>query len=460
MSKNFASVILAAGEGTRMKSSYPKVLHSLGGKAMVEHVLDTTLRIGLDRQVLVVGFAGDQVKSFVQAIPAYRGVKIVFQEKRLGSGHAVMQAARAFAGYSGHILVLCADVPLIKPETLRRLMARHIQQKNAATVLTTAVADPAGYGRIIRSRDQSVLKIMEEKDASPEERAIKEINSGIYCFQSRSLFKVLQRIKPDNRKKEYYLTDAIELLRRENGRVGAMLSADSLELQGVNNRQQLAEAGAEMKRRRLNYLMAGGVTIIDPATTWIDGTTQVGKDTIIYPGCLIQGQTRIGRGCVIGPNTLIKNSVLGAGVEVKASFIYEAVLGPQVRVGPFAHIRPKTIVAAGAKIGNFVEIKKSRIGRNSKVSHLTYIGDTVMGAGINIGAGVITCNYDGVKKHETQIADGAFVGSNVNLVAPVRIGAGAVIGAGSTITADVPPRALALARARQVNKDNWVKKQK
>ena len=460
MSRNFASVILAAGEGTRMKSAYPKVLHSLGGRAMVGNVLDTTLRIGLDCQVLVVGYAGDQVKSYIQSVPAYRDVKIVFQEKRLGSGHAVLQSARVFAGYSGHVLVLCADVPLIRPETLRRFMTAHIQKKNTVTILTTAVDDPTGYGRIIRDGDRSVLKITEEKDATTAERAVKEINSGIYCFEAKSLFKVLKRIKPDNRKKEYYLTDAVELLREQGSRVGAVLCADSLELQGVNNRQQLAEAGAELKRRKLNALMASGVTIIDPVSTWIDDEARIGKDTIIHPGCIIQGHTRIGSDCVIGPYSLIKNSALGAGVEVKASYVYDAVLGPKVRVGPFAHIRPKTTVAAGARIGNFVEIKKSRIGKNSKVSHLTYIGDTIMGAGINIGAGVITCNYDGVKKHETRIADGAFVGSNVNLVAPVRIGAGAVIAAGSTITADVPPRALSLARSRQINKENWVKKQK
>ncbi len=460
MPKGFSSVILAAGEGTRMKSSTPKVLHTLGGKAMLAHVLDTVLGLKLDKNALVLGHGSDIIKDYLGTRAAYRDFKLVLQPQRLGSGHAVKQAAKVFSSYRGNVLVLCADVPLIKSATLKELMDIHKKQRNAVTVLTTIVPDPTGYGRIIRNGNGEMTKIVEEKDALAWERRIREINSGIYCFNAQKLFRILQRLKPNNQKKEYYLTDAVELFGRQKARIGTMLCGDYREVSGINNRRQLAEANCQLNQEILTALMMSGVTILDPATVWIEPTVTIGRDTTIYPGTMIQGQTRIGEGCQIGPNTLIKEAIIANGVEIRASFIYEAEIGARAKIGPFAHVRPKTLIGEEARIGNFVEVKKSRIGRGSKVSHLTYIGDTTMGAGINIGAGVITCNYDGANKFETLIEDNVFVGSNVNLVAPLKIGTGAIIGAGSTITEDVPPNSLALARARQVNKENWALQKK
>lgn len=457
MTKNVSSIILAAGEGTRMKSACPKVLHLLGGKALLSHILDTAKDLRLAQNVLVTGFSKDQVLAYL-AQQHYDDVHIAVQREQLGSGHAVLQAAKFFAGFSGDVLILCADVPLIKKESLENLVSQHRKQKNAATILTTRIGNPFGYGRIVRNGDNGVEKIIEEKDASEIERKIDEINSGIYCFKAELLFKVLGKIKPNNKKKEYYLTDAIELLRRQNLKIGAMLSENNWEVMGINDRVQLAEAEAWLNRQKLNSLMQNGVTILDPKTVWIDADVTIGRDTVIYPNTMIQGKSSLGEGCAVGPGSLIKDSVIGNNVEMRASFIYEAEIGNKVKIGPFSHIRPKVRLAQGAKVGNFVEIKKSDIGTDSKISHLTYVGDATVGDSVNIGAGVITCNYDGVNKYHSLIEDKVFVGSNVNLVAPVKIGQGAVIGAGSTITENVPAKALALARSRQVNKENWVRK--
>lgn len=457
MSKGFSTVILAAGQGTRMKSSLPKVLHSLGGKAMIEYVLNTVLELGAERNILVLGFGRDTIQEFLRP-HNYGKIEIAIQEQQLGSGHAVMQAVKALKNCGGDVLVLCADVPLIKIETLRELISEHKKQKNDVTVVTTEISPATGYGRIVRGAQREVIKIVEEKDATEEERLLTEINSGIYCFKAESLLKVLHKIKPDNVKKEYYLTDTLSLLKAEQGRIGTLFIADNEQVQGINDRGQLAQAGYRINQQIVTRLMVNGVTVFDPHSVWIDASVTIGQDTIIYPGTIIVGTCVIGSGCSLGPHAFIQNSSLSDEVEVRASFIYEAEIGRKVKIGPFAHIRPKTKVAQEAKIGNFVEIKKAVVGKGSKISHLTYVGDAVIGTQVNIGAGVITCNYDGVRKHETIIEDRVFVGSNTNLVAPVRIGQGAIIGAGSTITEDVPADSLALARSQQVNKEGWAAK--
>lgn len=454
MKTGFSTIILAAGEGTRMKSSYPKVLHPLCGKPMLARVLDTILALHGERNVLVLGFGRGSIEQFLQQ-QGYKTIEIAVQDQQFGSGHAVAQAAKLLKNYRGDIIVICADVPLIKAETLKKLLSEHRKQQNSMTVLTTAVSNPTGYGRIVRRLSGEVEKIVEEKDALSSERLIKEINSGIYCFQAETLFRVLPQIKPDNAKKEYYLTDVLSLLRLENLRVGAMLIEDSEQIYGINDRVQLAQSSTRFNQEKLTELMMNGVTILDPKSVWVDSAVLIGQDTVIYPGTMIAGKCNIGKNCSIGPHSFIQDSLIGDDVEIRASFLYEAEIGNKVKIGPFAHIRPKTKVEQEARIGNFVEVKKAKIGKGSKISHLTYIGDATLGKEINIGAGVITCNYDGIRKQETFIEDKVFVGSNVNLVAPVKIGRGAIIGAGSTITENVPAGALALARSQQINKKRW-----
>jgi bifunctional UDP-N-acetylglucosamine pyrophosphorylase/glucosamine-1-phosphate N-acetyltransferase len=441
-------VVLAAGEGTRMKSGRSKVLHPLAGKPLVRWVLSAISALKPDAIYLIVGHKADQVREELA------GEKVVFveQKQQLGSGHALMQTEKHLKKYSGDIIVLCADTPLIKADTLRNLLKTHRKQKNAATILSAEFDNPLSYGRIVRMPSGKVQGIVEEKDATLEQKKIKEINSGIYCFQSPQIWKALSRITPNNQKKEYYLTDAISILNNDGFNVDASMNVQPYEIMGVNNRLDLSKAEKIVRKEVIEQAMLNGVTIIDPEHTYITPGVKIGQDTVIYPGSIIEGKTTIGSNCIIGPNTVIKNAEISNDSSVIISYVTDAKVGEKVKIGPYAHLRPGTILKKGAKVGNFSEIKNAVIEEGSKVNHLSYIGDAELGVNVNVGAGTITCNYDGVKKSKTIIGDRVFVGSNVNLVAPVKVGHDVLLGAGSTITDDVPAKNLAIARARQVNK--------
>lgn len=455
---DFSCVILAAGQGTRMKSDRPKVLHPVGGRPMLLHVLRSVWEAGCHEPVVVVGHGGEMVRSLVEQSP-FSAARFAVQEQQLGTGHAVLQA-RELLPKVGTVLVVCGDTPLLRPATLRAVIEEHQRGGFAATVLTAHLSDPTGYGRVIRGPGSRLERIVEEKDATPEERAIKEVNAGIYAFDLAHLWPALERITPDNAQGEYYLPDVIGLLCVEGRAVGTFSCPDSQEILGVNSRRQLAEVEAVLRRRKAEELMEAGVTIIDPEATYVDVGVTVGRDTVIFPFTFLEGETVVGERCIIGPQCRIVDSRLGDEVQIQYSLVYESTVGRGVRVGPFAYLRPQTEVADGAKIGDFVELKKARIGPGSKVPHHSYVGDAVVGAGVNIGAGTITCNYDGREKHQTVIEDEVFIGSNTNLVAPVRVGKGAYIAAGSTITRDVPPYSLGIGRARQSVLEDWVKKRR
>lgn len=453
--RNLVSIILAAGEGTRMKSTLPKVLHQICGQPMLVYVLKAVLKAGCRKNYLVLGHKGEKVIEVLRNFLPLRkrGIEFVKQTKLLGSGHAVLQVKKNLRDYRGHVLVVYSDLPLLSGRTLNRLIQTHYKQDNSLTILGTTLENPSGYGRIIENSNGKGIKIVEERDATPKERRINRVNVGVYCFRAEDLFKAVDKIKPDNRKREYYLTDAVEILGEMGKRVGMVITKDSREVEGVNNRKQLVNIQKYVNMKNLERLLLMGVTIVDPSSTFIDSTVKIGRDTIIYPGSTILGKTRIGENCKLGPYAFIQNCQIENGVEVRASFIYGAKIAERAKVGPFSHIRPGTFVGEEARVGNFCEVKKSRIGRGTKVSHLSYIGDAFLGKGINIGAGTITCNFDGVRKNITRIGNGTFVGSDAKFIAPVKIGKGAVIGAGSTITEDVPAGKLAIARARQVIKD-------
>lgn len=435
-----------------MKSDLPKVLHSAAGKPLVEHVLDAVTPVG-GAVGVVLGRGADVVKERLSARPS---LSFFIQKERRGSGDAVRPAARWLAGRGGDVLVLCGDAPLVRPESLRDLTRLHRREKNAATLLTAHVPNPKGYGRIRRAGGRPTA-IVEDRDATVAERDIREINSGTYCFRVKDLLEGLRQLRPNNAKGEYYITDVIAFLVRRGRSVGALCLPDGDEILGVNNRRELADAGQRLNRRTLDRLMDTGVTIVDPSTTYVDSTVRVGSDTVIEPQTFLAGATKIGRNCQIGPMTRLKNCVVADGVQIEASFGEDARVESGARVGPWSRLRPGAVVGRDAHVGNFVELKKARLGVGAKVNHLSYLGDAVVGDGVNVGAGVITCNYDGYQKHATIIGRGAFIGSNVNLVAPVRVGAGAVIGAGSTVTREVPPDALAVERASTVIKRGWAK---
>jgi bifunctional UDP-N-acetylglucosamine pyrophosphorylase/glucosamine-1-phosphate N-acetyltransferase len=451
--KNTIAVILAAGEGTRFKSETPKVLHKLMGKALIERVI-LKLPAGLAKTIVVVGHKGGIVRGHLESLsqPARSG-KLCFatQEKQLGSGDAVKKAAKAAAGFSGNVLVLCGDTPLVKTETIKKLINFHKKEKADCTVLTFEPESPFGYGRIVR-QGSSVTAIVEEKDADEEQKKLTEVNSGMYVFSAGQLFDALRRIRPDNAKKEYYLTDVIKILNGKNRKVAAFKIGDYREVIGINSRYELAAAETILRAEVLKGLMLSGVTVTDPATTYVDDTVKIGADVTILPSTMISGSTTVARGSTIGPFTFLSDSKVGRGAEIRASFVYGAEISDGVKVGPFSHIRPGTRIGKNSRVGNFSEVKKSTINENTKVSHLSYIGDACLGKNVNIGAGTITCNYDGKLKHHTHIDDDVFVGSNTNLVAPVSVGKGSLIAAGSTITDDVPAGSLAIARQRQIIK--------
>ena len=442
------TVILAAGEGKRMRSRTPKVLHQLCGRPLISYPLRLAQTLA-DRVVMVVGPNADGVRAL-----AGDGVTTVEQRERLGTGHAVLQARDACPS-TGPLLVLAGDMPLLLLETIERLVEHHRASGAAATVLTAVVDRPQGYGRVLRQGGR-VKRIVEDRDATDDQKKISEINTSVYCFDARRLWPSLAEIKPDNDQGELYLTDVIGVLARAGAKVEAVTVADPVEAMGINDRKQLAALATVQRRRILDRLMTEGVTVLDPASTYIDDTVTIGPDSVVQPQAVITGATTIGEGCVIGAGSQVSDSRLADRVVLKPySIIETAVIEEGATLGPFCHLRPGCHIGAGAEIGNYAELKKSRVGRKTKIHHVSYTGDATVGDNVNIGAGMITCNYDGYRKHATVIEDGAFVGTNSSLVAPLTVGAGSYIAAGSVITKDVPADALAVERNQPVTKEGW-----
>jgi bifunctional UDP-N-acetylglucosamine pyrophosphorylase/glucosamine-1-phosphate N-acetyltransferase len=449
-------VVLAAGKGTRMKSEVPKVLHRVAGPALIDHVLRTAAALDPTTVTLVVGHGADRVRAH---LAPHSHLQFAVQEPQLGTGHALLQSAPFLRGRSGTVLLLSGDVPLLTSQTLRGLVTTHAEAGAMATVLTAPIERPYGYGRIVR-KNGKITRIVEERDASPAQREIKEINSGIYAFAAEPLFDALEQIGSDNAQGEYYLPDLIGIYRKRRKVVTTYTIENASEIRGINSRSELAEVSSMVRQQKNEELMAAGVTLIDPATTYIDLDVTIAADTVIHPCVFIEGSTKIGAACEIHAGARIVNSTLGDRVIVKNhTIITDSRLDDGAQVGPFAHLRPDAHVGPDARVGNFVELKKTTLGPGSKANHLSYLGDTTIGAHVNIGAGTITCNYDGRQKSETVIEDGAFVGSDTTLVAPVKVGARAYVGAGSTITDEVPSGALAIARSKQVIKPGWVERQ-
>jgi len=438
----FSAVILAAGKGVRMRSELPKVVHQVAGKPMVLYVTDAVRDVGASRIVLVVGHGRHEVEKLFSAGEA----EFVVQEEQLGTGHALQQA-RPNIENDETIMVLAGDTPLLQPSTLRALLAEHQRQGTAATVLSTMVDNPYGYGRIIKNNLGEFQAIVEEKDADSNQKKICEINSGMYCFQVQPCLKALENLNSDNAQGEYYITQVLTNLVQAGHKINVVCLDASQDIYGVNDRVQLAQAGDVLRQRKNDELMRAGVTIIDPSATYIDFQVSIGSDTVIYPGTFIEGSTSIGQECEIGPGTHITSALIGNQVFIEHSRIKEAQIGDECTIGPYAYLRPGAVLHRKVKVGDFAEIKKSVIGEGSKIPHLSYVGDATIGKGVNIGAGTITCNYDGVNKWETVLEDGVFIGSNTNLVAPIKIGANSVTGAGSTLSRDVPANTLAVERA-------------
>lgn len=450
-----AVIIMAAGKGKRMKSNLPKVLHNLAGKPILNYVLDTVDQLEAKRKILIVGYKSDHIRELI-------GDKIEYveQKEQLGTAHAVLQTKRLLSDFKGDVLILSGDVPFLTVKILKKLLKYYQVNNFCCTLVSTILKTPKGYGRIIRGKKGEIKGIIEEVDLSADKKKITEVNSGIYCFNKDKLFQALEKITPDNKQGEYYLTDSVEILLKEGLTVGNIIVKDYSEVLGINSRLDLTDASRKIYQKTLQDLMAQGVTIVDPNSTFIERGVKIGQDTIIYPFTIIEKDTKIESGCFIGPYSQLIDADIGKGVRVWASIIESSTVKERANIGPYAHLRPETVVGKGAKIGNFVEVKKSTIGEGSKASHLTYLGDAIIGKKVNIGAGTITCNYDGEKKHKTVIEDEVFVGSNNTLVAPVKLGKNSYTGAGSTITEDVPAGDLAIARSRQKNISGWRKKKK
>lgn len=445
------AVILAAGKGTRMKSDIPKVLHKILDQEIIHYVLDAVLGQTDTKPLVVIGHGGEQVKEALGD-----RADTVWQRKQLGTGHGLMVAREAIED-SDQILVMCGDTPLIREETIAELLAEHNKRGNKATVLSVIMDNPFGYGRIVKQAGQ-VAGIVEEKDACEEVQTIQEINSGMYCFQTKELLEVLDLLEPKNAQGEYYLTDAISILHKQGKQVGTYLASDASEIAGINDRVQLADATSQMQMR-INYAwMKKGVTMINPSCVYIGVDVMLSKDVEIWPGVILEGKTVVGEATYLGPNCRLKNAQIGARCHLDTAIVLDSSMKDDCTIGPFAYIRPGSSLENRVKIGDFVEIKKTSVDEGSKLPHHSYIGDAIIGKGVNIGAGTITCNYDGVNKYQTKIEDGVFVGSNSNLVAPVHLEERAYVAAGSTITNDVPGEALAVARGRQKNLPDWRRK--
>ncbi|MEQ4486949.1 bifunctional UDP-N-acetylglucosamine diphosphorylase/glucosamine-1-phosphate N-acetyltransferase GlmU [Cohnella silvisoli] len=447
------AIVLAAGQGKRMKSKLYKVLHPVCGKPMVSHVLEAVRGASCERSIVIVGHGADAVQSVLG-----QSVEYALQAEQLGTGHAVMQAKSMLAQEDGVTVVICGDTPLVRKETVEAMIALHLQQGAAATVLTAELNEPSGYGRIVRGANNGVLRIVEHKDCSPEELAIKEINTGTYCFDNRKLFQTLDKVTNNNAQGEYYLTDVIGILQSEGNSIVACLVEDPSEAIGVNDKVALGEAERLMRRRINAGHQLNGVTLIDAEHTYIEADVTIGADTTVYPGSLLRGRTSIGSDCVIGPSTELSDTIVGNGSTIRQTVAEGAEVGEECNVGPFAFLRPGTKLGRQVKVGDFVEIKNTVIGEHSKVPHLSYVGDAVVGSNVNIGCGAITANYDGYNKSKTEIGDNVFVGSNANLIAPLTVGNGAYIVAGSTITHNVADNDMAIARERQVNKPGYAEK--
>jgi bifunctional UDP-N-acetylglucosamine pyrophosphorylase/glucosamine-1-phosphate N-acetyltransferase len=450
-------LILAAGMGTRMKSAFPKVLHRVAGRPMIEYALRAISTLNVASTTVVVGYGAEQVQIAVRGWP---GVQFVIQEPQLGTGHALMQSESALSGLDGNLVLLAGDVPMVRSATLENLVAFHRDTDAAATVLTATVPRPFGYGRIVRSRGQ-ITRIVEERDATPSQRNIREINSGIYALKLKPLFDALRQIASENAQDEYYLTDLISIYRRRKLVVETVSIEKAGEVRGINSRTELAEVGAVVRQKKNEELMAAGVTIEDPATTYVDADVTVGADTVLHPGVTLEGRTAIGTACEIHSGVRIVDSTIENDVTINNHCVITgARVATGARVGPFAHLRPDADIRRKVKIGNFVEVKHAVVGPGSKANHLAYLGDATVGEDVNIGAGTIICNYDGTAKHQTVIEDGAFIGSDTQLIAPVTVGKGAYVASGSSITDDVPPGSLAVARGRQTIKEGWVERKR
>lgn len=447
------AIILAAGKGTRMRSKLYKVLHQVCGKTMVEHVVGQLEKADIENIITIVGFGADKVKEVIGD-----RTKFALQSQQLGTGHAVMQAKDLLADEDGETVVVSGDTPLFTAETFKKLFEYHEQRHAAVTILTSVAPDPTGYGRIVRNDVGIVERIVEQKDATPEEQAIHEINTGVYCFDNKKLFAALKKINNNNAQGEYYLTDVIEILKKEKEIVTAYKMDNFDESMGVNDRVALARANKIMRKRINTELMKSGVSMLDPETTYIDEGVKIGQDTVIEGGVVIKGKTTIGSNCYISSHSRIEDSTIHDGVTITSSTIQNAEMHDGSDIGPNSHLRPDAEIGKNVHIGNFCEVKKAFIGEGTKVGHLTYIGNATLGKNINVGCGVVFVNYDGKNKHHTNVGDHAFIGSNSNLVAPVNLAANAFVAAGSTITDNVEEYDMAIARARQVNKEDYAKK--
>lgn len=451
----FTSIILAAGMGTRMKSKMPKVLHTVCGKPLSKWVIDASKAAGADKVCTVVGHKAETVKEVLGDV-----CEFALQAEQKGTGHAVMQAIDVIKNSKGEVVILNGDTPLITAETINKAIEYHKNNGNQATVITAILDDATGYGRIVRDNDGSVLKIVEQKDASEEEKKINEVNSGMYVFDAQSLVYALDKITPNNAQGEYYLTDTLEILLSAGKKIGGYAISDNDEIRGINDRVQLNEAEKIMQKRINEYHMRNGVTMRNPESVYIEDGVEIGNDTEICQNVTIKSGTKIGSDCVIGSGSMLDRAVIHDGVDVLSSVILESEVDEGTHVGPFAYIRPNCHVGKEVKVGDFVELKNSNIDDGTKISHLTYIGDSDVGKRVNFGCGTVTCNYDGKKKYRTTIGDDCFVGCNTNFVSPINVGDGVYIAAGSTITEDIPENSLSIARARQVNKEGWKDKRK